>query len=807
MHRPGMARYVLALLVMLWPSLALAAMQAVKPEKVPVLGPGDGLVVMAVDTPVDLYQVRVNRDGKVWGDGVMADLGAGQNYRLYVAPAGDYQWRELMLVYGLRYALKDDGELKFKVKAGVINYPGDLLFQPTSLWRAQIRSANRGLAAIDWLQQNHPALYARHAFVYSGLYPDPFPDFYRQAQREHAAAATPVPPPATADPPAGLFWRKSRILRSSLNPSGNLLALQIRGEKQDWHVEMLDLEHNTFSKVATGDMPLSGMQWAGDQALLSSIALSGGRSRVSVIRADADGDGKQHYSHFLLPGEGSVLDTLPAFKDQILYATQSREGELMVHRVDISSKRAAEAFRPNMRTRLNTGAKGDAWWFADADGTLRLGVVLRGQDYVLVNAQGTRFADVMTLSDEIGFEPVAISADASKVYGLTDKDRAQRDLVEYDVASNRISRTLFSQAGIDIVAPLFDDRRNVIGASYYREGQLVSEYFQKNDAHVLHKLIEAFPGQTVEVIERSRDGRQLVARLDSSDQPPRLYHLDTNRATAALIDDEYPWLQGRTFAATHVVKLQASDGLQLEAFLTLPEAAAPRPLIVFPHGGPIGVADRLHFDNEVQFLAAQGYAVLRVNFRGSEGYGRAFREAGHRGYGTRIEDDIDAAINTVLARYPLDPARMCILGSSYGGYSALISAVRWPQRFRCAVSIAGVSDRLLFFTASDSGGNQKSRELMEKLMGNPNQDAEQMQASSPLYQYQQLTLPILLAHGRKDARVDFEHSRRMARLLALAQHPPRELYFDDEGHGITSSVNQTRLWDGISEFLRQNLQP
>jgi dipeptidyl aminopeptidase/acylaminoacyl peptidase len=229
-----------------------------------------------------------------------------------------------------------------------------------------------------------------------------------------------------------------------------------------------------------------------------------------------------------------------------------------------------------------------------------------------------------------------------------------------------------------------------------------------------------------------------------------------------------------------------------------------------PHGGPIGVADRLHFEYDVQFIASLGYAVLQVNFRGSEGYGRAFREAGHGQYGTGIEDDIDAALQTALARYPLDASRMCILGTSYGGYSAMISSIRWPGRFRCAVSISGVSDRLLVFTASDTARTAAGRRTLVELMGDPREQQEALMTASPLYQYRKLTTPLMLVHGRDDRRVDFEHTRRLVRMLNLDHRPPVVLAFADEGHGLEGLQSTVIAWSGIAGFLRKyldNLSP
>src|SRR5690606_16534423 len=220
-----------------------------------------------------------------------------------------------------------------------------------------------------------------------------------------------------------------------------------------------------------------------------------------------------------------------------------------------------------------------------------------------------------------------------------------------------------------------------------------------------------------------------------------------------------PWLADFEFAPTEVIVARGSDGLSIEAFLTLPEGDGRRPLIVMPHGGPVGVSDHLHFDRDVQFLASLGYAVLRVNFRGSAGYGKAFREAGYHSQGTLIEDDIDAALAQALQDHPLDASRMCTLGFSYGGYSALIAAARAPTRYRCAISVAGVSDRLLFFTASDSARTAEGRKILETIIGDPSTQTRQMIETSPVYRYQDIRIPVMLVHGAKDQRVDIEHMR------------------------------------------------
>ena len=175
--------------------------------------------------------------------------------------------------------------------------------------------------------------------------------------------------------------------------------------------------------------------------------------------------------------------------------------------------------------------------------------------------------------------------------------------------------------------------------------------------------------------------------------------------------------------------------------------------------------------------------------------------------GLTREDDVDAALRLALEKFPLDGSRMCMLGSSYGGYSSLVSAIRWPQRFRCVVSISGVSDRALFFTASDSGRSAEGRAQLERWIGDPRKDLDAMVATSPLYQYEKLSVPVMLVHGRDDLRVDFEHTRRLVRMLNLARRTPVVQAFAQEGHGFENPNVLDIAWSGIAGFLRQHLEP
>lgn len=350
-----------------------------------------------------------------------------------------------------------------------------------------------------------------------------------------------------------------------------------------------------------------------------------------------------------------------------------------------------------------------------------------------------------------------------------------------------------------------DSSGAVAGVSYYREGKRQSDYFGEQERRDEAALQRALPDRSVSTAARSQDGLQRLLWVDGPDAPPQLFHFDAVQRSLSPVMAASPWLEGHSFATARAIQVQAADGTPIEAFLTLPRSDGPHPLIVYPHGGPIGVADRLHFDPELQFLASLGYAVLQVNFRGSEGYGRAFREAGKKNFGRLIEDDIDAALRAVLASQPLDGKRMCVLGGSYGGFSALTASLRWPGRFRCAVSINGPTDLPLLFTASDSAASAKLRTQLEDVIGAPHEMLAELQATSPLYRAAALQTPLMLVQGERDQRVDPEHARRLLRMLELHGIQVSGLWFADEDHSFRSLKNTHRMWHGIAGFLQQHL--
>jgi dipeptidyl aminopeptidase/acylaminoacyl peptidase len=793
---------VLSLVLAAAPAPCGASPRAVADGAVPRLAADEGLLVVATDTNVALE--RLTLDGPDGAPALrVARAPAGRSVRLFVAREGAYRFGALALD-GVRGRHMIEGAA-FRVAAGRVNYPGDVVARVDDRSEPRVYAANRALGALDALTRRHAALVARYPFAYAGADPDAFPALYRAqdlarvARPARAAGSTELPPIARA------LWRPSRLRAVAINPRGDLLA-KTTFDGRAWRLELVDVARADTTTLAAGGAPIAALAWSGDRRLVVSENDGGPGLRVRVL-ALGDRDGRWHARERVVPRSGEVVDALPFDPDHVLFATRDPRGRLLVHRLDVSSQAALDRARFDPRERLNAGADADLAWFTDARGELRVALAARDDKRVLLHGSAGRWLPVLELAGDDDFVPSAVSPRGDLIYGLTDRDRGQRDLVAFDPVTRTIRRTLFSRPGVDVAAPLFDARRALIGAAYYREGRLVSEYFDAAQRALGARLDAAFPDRSVGVLDRDASGTKLVVAVDGSDHPTALYLHDATSGATRLVDRGMPWLADAPLARSQVVRTTSRDGFALHGILTLPAARPPGrvPLVVLPHGGPVGVSDKRQFDPDVQLIAALGYAVLQVNFRGSEHYGRAFREAGYGAYGTGIEDDVDAVLEAALAAHPLRRDRVCSLGTSYGGYSSLIAAVRRPERYRCVVSISGFTDRGLFFSASDTGRTDAGRALLLRLLGDPVRHADANRTLSPVYRAADLSTPVLLAHGTDDVRVDVEHTRRLARALAAQGRPPVVIELDGEGHTIRSPASRERLWRGVAAFLREHL--
>lgn len=315
----------------------------------------------------------------------------------------------------------------------------------------------------------------------------------------------------------------------------------------------------------------------------------------------------------------------------------------------------------------------------------------------------------------------------------------------------------------------------------------------------------ALPGRT-NVLTGDPDGQMLIHSFGDVD-PGRWYVLDAKALKIREMGDAMPGIDPKRMRPMETLEYKARDGLLVNAYLTRPalRGNALPPLIVLVHGGP-NVRDWWQWDEEVQILAASGYAVFQPQFRGSEGFGRKFQEAGYLQWGRDMQDDITDGVRKLIADKAVDPGRICIYGASYGGYAALWGVINTPSLYKCGVSFAGVSDpeALISFNLFDDS-TSLSREIRRARIGNPATMRERLAEVSPLKNAAKVQVPLLIAHGEEDTRVLISHSKDMVNALRKLGKPVEWMPFPGEGHGLYLTEDRVRYYAALLSFLERHI--
>ena len=321
----------------------------------------------------------------------------------------------------------------------------------------------------------------------------------------------------------------------------------------------------------------------------------------------------------------------------------------------------------------------------------------------------------------------------------------------------------------------------------------------------LKTLLAKYPGRSISVMNYTDDGQQAVVVISSDREPPSLYIFNTKDGTIRHRIDAYPWLKPTDLASMRPFWFQASDGVEIQAYLTLPNVEKKQglPMIVLPHGGPHGPRDMWGYNPEVQFFANRGIAVLQVNFRGSGGFGKKFEKSGYRKWGGRIQQDIVDATRFVMDRGIAAKDRTCIYGASFGGYSALQAPVVAPGLYQCAVGLVGVYDLDLLYNDGDVRMRKAGRNFLEEVIG---RDEAELRKFSPVFHAEKISLPVFLIHGKLDFRAPIEHAYRMRDALKKVGRDPQWLVMDKEGHGFYKSENRSIMYNQILDFMKPHLK-
>ena len=387
-------------------------------------------------------------------------------------------------------------------------------------------------------------------------------------------------------------------------------------------------------------------------------------------------------------------------------------------------------------------------------------------------------------------------------------DDGKRILESLPLKAGEKPAVLFSDAGYDLENALRDEwTGRIIGASFIDDKE-VFRYFDPALAHIQKRLEAALPGQTVQISTWDQGRTIFLVTAQDPHNPPGIYLFTPAKGTLEYLMSAYPGLQATDLGDMKPYSYKARDGLDIHAYLTLPPGRDPKmlPTVVFPHGGPDD-RDSIRFDWWAQFMASRGYAVLQPNFRGSTGYGEAFRNAGYGQWGRKMQDDVSDGVKKLVADGIADPKRICIVGASYGGYSALAGATFSPDLYACAVSYAGIADvsEIIGQAAGGTGERSPAVRFWEARLGNRYEDEKALRDASPALHADQVRAPILLLHNDADITVPYTQSvREQTALQAVGRHVELVILKGDD-HYLNHTAARVRVLQEIERFLAANI--
>jgi len=324
-------------------------------------------------------------------------------------------------------------------------------------------------------------------------------------------------------------------------------------------------------------------------------------------------------------------------------------------------------------------------------------------------------------------------------------------------------------------------------------------------------LTASFPQDAVTLVDFTDDMSKLVVSVSGGATSPAYFLYDRATSSLGKLTGMYLRIPDEAIAPVKTIEYSARDGLVIPSLLTHPhgaQAGARLPAIIMPHGGPEAY-DALGFDDWAQYFASRGYVVLQPNFRGSDGFGTKHRTAGYGEWGGKMQDDVSDGVNYLVQSGWADPQRVCIVGASYGGYSALAGGAFTPDLYKCVVAVAPVTHVPSFLAerSRDFGKNSSVLNYWEKLLGDRKDDRAKMEQISPVNAAAAFKAPVLLMHGTDDTVVPYSQSTKMESALRSAGKDVTFVKLNKEDHWLSTSETRLQALQEMDKFIKKHLGP
>ncbi|RFP11397.1 alpha/beta fold hydrolase [Duganella sp. BJB475] len=654
-------------------------------------------------------------------------------------------------------------------------------------------------------------------------------------QSFHAVQAADAPPPR---PTVEDFFGNPEFSDALLSPSGKYLAVKVGSKDKRDLLAVVELGTNTVKVVGNfSDADIGRFQWINDERLaftaadhllaqgdqryapgLYAINRDGTAFRQLAMRSGlpfvSSGSGSMQ-TRELLPWHTYMLDQDGPQDSEYMYVLNSTiSGPGQVDRIDLQRVNTLTG-----RVAATIARPGDSMgWLLDNKGEPRVTQTSKDRSSEIwyrdpANNEWRKLTGFDSYTGGNGaFTPLAFGPDGT-LYVISNRNSDLASVHSYDLATNKVSeQPIVKLDGYDFNGHLIMDQHKMLGVRYLTDARGTVWFDPAMKA--MQESIDAMLPNTINLLTPpTRPQAPWVLVTSFSDVWPSrtfLYNRDSKQLNS--VGSSYPAIKPTQMAHKILVHYKARDGLDIPAWLTVPQGSGKNlPMVVLVHGGPYVRGGNLAWEPEAQFLASRGYAVLEPEYRGSRGFGARHYHAGWKQWGLKMQDDIADGARWAIAQGTVDPKRICIAGASYGGYATLMGLINDPALFQCGVDWLGVTDINLMrdgHWAYVSDFSDVWRQYgMAELVGDPVKDAEQLKATSPLLQAARIKQPLLLAYGGADMRVPLPHGTKFYNAVKQTNPDVEWVEYPDEGHGWALPKTRFDFWKRVEKFLDKHIGP
>lgn len=599
--------------------------------------------------------------------------------------------------------------------------------------------------------------------------------------------------------PVGDFFRNPDRLTYKLSPNGKYLAfLAPYKDRLNIHIQHVNSD-SSWRITGLTDRDISRFGWAGND-------------RLYFLR-DTNGDENYYLSTVDLEGkETKVLTRFEGVRTEIIDELQHDPGALLVG-LNKRKPQVFDVFKLNLvsgelKAELeNPGNYSE--YLADEQGAIRMVVTTDGTSKAFLhrNSKDQPFEELFSIGFKDAFVPIKFHpTQPNWVYALSNVGRDKKAAILFDLKKLETVKVIYEHPSYDVDWLVFSRKDHEPLFVQYTDWKM-QYHFLADRAEKLYKKVVKQLGEDEVVFTGSDEKEIKVVIRTYSDRTMGAYYLyDTETNDLRLLADVSPWLKKEKMAEVRPISYTSRDGMIINGYLTIPNCTKAKnlPMVVVPHGGPWS-RDVWRFDQNVQFLANRGYAVLQMNFRGSTGYGRAFWEASFKQWGKNMQNDITDGVNHVIKQGIADPKRIAIYGGSYGGYAVLAGLAFTPDLYACGIDYVGVSNLFTLMQTIPPYWEQ-GRAMFYEMIGHPQADSLHYVQASPVFHADKIKVPLMVIQGAKDPRVKKAEADQIVEALAARGVEVDYILREDEGHGFRKQENRIAMYESIEAFLARHLR-